>query len=132
MLLLALAAATIACGSANALSTATPSATPSPTPDPTQIASPTADPTQDPTPDPTQTATAEPTPGGTATPGDDVPDGSVLVFLNDGVFFLPDGLEVVDAHEPFCRYEHVHGPTITSLIPGAGGQHISRDEHLGE
>ena len=61
-----------------------------------------------------------------------MPDGSVLVFLNDGVFFSPDGLELVDAHEPFCGYEHVHGPTIISLIPGAGGQHTSRDEHLGE
>ena len=64
-----------------------------------------------------------------ATPDSAVPEGSVLVFLLDGVFYLPTGLHVEGPDE--CSYNHVHGPTITSLTPGSNGEFITRSEHLG-
>ena len=105
--------------------TATPTetATTEPTPTPTEPA-----PAPTGTATPTETATPEPTPM-PATPDSAVPEGSVLVFLLDGVFYLPTGLHVEGPDE--CSYNHVHGPTITSLTPGSNGEFITRSEHLG-
>jgi hypothetical protein len=77
------------------------------------------------TPPPDSDATA-------ADPGDEVPEGRVLVFLLDGVFFDATGLATIDAHLPFCSYRHVHGGTIKSLIPQSDGSYVERSEHLGE
>ncbi|MCA9850829.1 MAG: hypothetical protein KC461_09350 [Dehalococcoidia bacterium] len=63
-----------------------------------------------------------------STPG----PGQLLVFRLDGVDFFPKGLGTVAAHEPFCSYEHVHGPEITSVLPGPDGEYIKRTEHMGE
>ncbi len=136
-----------------------PAVTETPTPDPTTelTETPTPDPTTDPTSEPTDDPTSEPTEGPTASPspspsptatggptsappsdgleaslGDTAPEGSVLVFLLDGIFFDPAGLSVVEAHEPFCSYEHVHGGLIQSIIPGSSGNYVTRTEHLGE
>ena len=101
---------------------------------------PTTEPTADPTSQPSPVASAAPTTetppeGSEARPasfGDAVPEDHVLVFLLDGVFFLPGGLQVVAAHVPFCSYEHLHGGTISSLLPGSNGDPVTRSEHLGE
>lgn len=53
------------------------------------------------------------------------------MFLLDGVYFLTDGLEVVESHVPFCSYEHVHGPPIESLLPASDGRPLEAIEHLG-
>lgn len=112
-----------------------------PTVDPTTESTftPTAEPTSEPTSVPTSETTDGPpavsTPPGAATPaafGDQVPDDHVLVFVLDGVYYLPGGLQVIDAHLPFCSYVHVHGGTISSLLPGPGGSPLTRSEHLGE
>ena len=90
---------------------------------------------------PTEEATGTSTAGPTATaspeaergnPNDSVPPGKVLVFLLDGVYFNVSGLEVVAAHLPFCSYEHVHGPTIKSIVPQANGSYAEASEHPGE
>ena len=102
-----------------------------PPPDPTETA--TATPTQTATPAATATATPTNTAGGEQVElGTLVGPDEVLVFLLDGVFYLPDGLYAVPAHEPFCSHEHVHGEQIRSLIPGSSGEYITRTEHLAE
>jgi hypothetical protein len=106
------------------IATSTPEATPT-----SGIEGPTAEATASSTGEPTETATA------TAEPGDlrnSVPPGKVLVLLLDGEYFGVSGLEVVGAHLPFCSYEHVHGPTIKSIVPQANGSYVERSEHLGE
>jgi hypothetical protein len=106
------------------IATSTPEATPT-----SGIEGPTAEATASSTGEPTETATA------TAEPGDlrnSVPPGKVLVLLLDGEYFGVSGLEVVAAHLPFCSYEHVHGPTIKSIVPQANGSYVERSEHLGE
>ncbi len=57
--------------------------------------------------------------------------GQVLVFRLEDVDFLPDGLVTMAAHPPNCDYEHVHGPEITSLLPGPDGEYVTRTEHMG-
>ncbi|PKN79083.1 MAG: hypothetical protein CVU47_11230 [Chloroflexi bacterium HGW-Chloroflexi-9] len=58
--------------------------------------------------------------------------GQVIVFVLDGVPFAIDGLQVVEAHQPFCAYTHVHGGPIRSIVPASDGRHVDRAEHLGE
>lgn len=58
--------------------------------------------------------------------------GQVIVFVLDGVPFGLDGLEVVEAHVPFCAYTHVHGGPIRSIVPASDGRYVDRAEHLGE
>ena len=63
---------------------------------------------------------------------EDIPPGKILVFVVDFVAFEVDGLFVIGAHPPHCGYLHVHGPQITSVLPGPEGKPIVRSEHLGE
>ncbi|GMU40260.1 MAG: hypothetical protein AMXMBFR23_11260 [Chloroflexota bacterium] len=56
----------------------------------------------------------------------------VMVFVLDGVPFGIGGLQVVEAHEPFCSYQHVHGGPVRSIVPGPDGKHVERTEHLRE
>ena len=80
------------------------------------------------------TPSPTPTPFVEGTPVDwpaEVGPGQVGVFLLDGIYFLTDGLAVMGKHSPNCEYEHVHGGQITSIIPGEGGQYVTRTEHLG-
>jgi hypothetical protein len=58
--------------------------------------------------------------------------GQVIVFVLDGVPFAIDGLQVVEAHQPFCAYTHVHGGPIRSIVPASDGRYVDRAEHLGE
>lgn len=58
--------------------------------------------------------------------------GQVIVFVLDGVPFGVDGLQVVEAHVPFCAYTHVHGGPIRSIVPASDGRYVDRAEHLGE
>lgn len=94
------------------------------------------------TPTPTATATvAQPDPfwgdllsGGEAVDGmmHSITRDEVMVFVLDGVPFGIDGLQVIEAHEPFCSYQHVHGGPVRSIVPGPDGKHVERTEHLGE
>ena len=61
-----------------------------------------------------------------------VPTGKMIVFELDGVLYGTAGLSVIGAHRPFCTYTHVHGPEITSIVPGPDGRPLKRTEHLAE
>ena len=120
----------VTCVSAGTIASPTPGVAsptpedPSPTPD---DASPTpTDPTE---PPPTETPAS--TEGATSVDGEGVtvPNGKVLTFYLDGVFYDASGLVTIDAHVPFCSYRHVHGGSIAPVKP-AGGP--SASEHLGE
>ncbi|MDO9443876.1 MAG: hypothetical protein Q7K37_01045 [Dehalococcoidia bacterium] len=58
--------------------------------------------------------------------------GQVIVFVLDGVPFATEGLQVVEAHPPFCAYTHVHGGPIRSIVPASDGRYVDRAEHLAE
>ena len=122
--------------------TDTPVPTPTPTPNPlapfATIFAPTATPTSTPTPTPTPTPVIQEValqiqdqPALDGALGN-VPPGNILVFVLDSVAFHADGLTVIEAHVPLCTYIHVHGPPITSALPGPDGKPIERSEHLDE
>lgn len=50
------------------------------------------------------------------------PAGMIVIFRLDGVDYLTNGLIHMGPHAPNCTYEHVHGGSIRSLVPGGNGQ----------
>ena len=91
------------------------------------------------TPSPTNTVTPTAVPANPPSPAPvavsinvQAGPGQLLVFRLEGSDFLTGGLEVVEAHPPFCAYQHVHGAEIKSVLPGPDGRFITRTEFLGE
>ena len=73
-------------------------------------------------------APLEPTP---FTPGE-ILDGHILVYAYEGTWYDGSAMVVTPAHEPFCTYEHLHGVTTASILPGPDGNPIFISEMYGE
>ncbi len=59
-------------------------------------------------------------------------EGFILVYAYDGVWYDGSAMVFTPAHEPFCSYEHLHGGTTASILPGPDGKPIFISEMHGE
>ncbi|MCA9850642.1 MAG: hypothetical protein KC461_08350, partial [Dehalococcoidia bacterium] len=58
--------------------------------------------------------------------------GHILVYAYEGTWYDGSAMVVTPAHEPFCTYEHLHGVTTASILPGPDGNPIFISEMYGE
>jgi len=77
----------------------------------------------------TPTADPEPVP---ATLGTAVPEGMLLVYEYEGVYYVPLDLHIAPIHLPNCAYAHLHGSEMQSLLPGSDGEYLKLAEPLGD
>ena len=59
-------------------------------------------------------------------------DGFILVYAHEGVWYDGSAMATTPAHAPFCTYEHLHGGTTASILPGPDGNPMFISEMYGE